>query len=140
MEGGKASRRRGTARRTNETLWKRIKSKVQAEEIGGTRAGQWSARKALIAVKRYKDAGGRYIGKKSSSNSLRRWVKQDWTTKSGRPSHITGERYLPRRAFASLSRAELASVNRSKRRAMREGRQFSRMSRRIASKVRKFRD
>ena len=139
MERGRRSRRRGTARRTNETLWRRIKSKVQSEEIGGTRSGEWSARKALIAVKRYKDAGGRYIGKKSASNSLRRWVKQDWTTKSGKPSHVTGERYLPRRAFSSLSRGELASINRSKRRAMREGRQFSRMSRRIASKVRKFR-
>ncbi len=141
MEAGASPsrHRRGSAKRTNETLWRRIKSKVQSEEIGGTRAGEWSARKALIAVKRYKDAGGRYVGKKSASNSLRRWVKQDWTTKSGKPSHITGERYLPRRAFSSLSRAELASINRSKRRAMREGRQFSRMPRRIASKVRKYR-
>ena len=139
MDGGKSRNRRGSAKRTNETLWKRIKSKVQSEEIGGTKAGQWSARKALIAVKRYKEAGGRYIGKKSKSNSLRKWVKQDWTTKSGRPSHLTGERYLPRRAFSSLSRGELASINRSKRKAMREGRQFSRMSKRIASKVRKFR-
>jgi hypothetical protein len=143
MEGGKSrSRRRslGTAKRSNEALWQRIKSNVQAEEIGGTKAGQWSARKALIAVKRYKDAGGRYAGKKSASNSLRRWVKQDWRTKSGRPSHITGERYLPSRAFSSLSRGELASINRSKRRAMKQGRQYSRMSKRIASKVRKFRD
>jgi hypothetical protein len=141
MEGGSGSPRRSrqTAKRSNEKLWQRIKSQVQAEEVGGTGRGQWSARKALVAVRRYKDAGGRYVGPKQRSNSLRRWVKQDWTTKSGKPSHVTGERYLPRRAFASLSRRELASVNRSKRRAMREGRQYSRMSRRIASKVRKYR-
>ena len=140
MEAGASPRRsRQSAKRSNESLWQRIKSQVQAEETGGTRPGQWSARKALIAVKRYKDAGGRYVGPKQKSNSLRRWVKQDWTTKSGKPSHLTGERYLPRRAFRSLSRRELASVNRSKRRASREGRQYSRMSRRIASKVRKYR-
>lgn len=141
MEAGSFSPRRSrqTAKRSNESLWQRIKSQVQNEETGGTRAGQWSARKALIAVRRYKDAGGRYIGRRQRSNSLRRWVKQDWTTKSGKPSHVTGERYLPRRAFSSLSSRELASVNRSKRRAMREGRQFSRMSRRIVSKVRKYR-
>ena len=132
-------RRSSSAKRTNETLWRRIKSQVQAQETGGTRAGEWSARKALIAVRRYKEAGGRYVGARSPSNSLHRWVQQDWTTKSGKPSHVTGERYLPRKAFKSLTRGELSSINRSKRRAMRQGKQFSRMSRRIASKVRKYR-
>lgn len=133
------SRRRSTAKRTNETLWKRIKTQVQSQETGGTRAGEWSARKALIAVRKYKEAGGRYVGARSRSNSLSRWVRQDWTTKSGMPSHVTGERYLPRKAFRSLTRGELSSINRSKRRAMKQGRQFSRMSRRIAYKVRKYR-
>ena len=39
--------------RTNEALWKKIKRKVIAEEVAGTAAGAWSARKAQLAVKRY---------------------------------------------------------------------------------------
>lgn len=128
-----------SAKRSNPELWERVKSEVMREEVGGTKAGQWSARKAIIAVRRYKDRGGKYIGKKSSSNSLRKWIRQDWTTKSGKPSHITGERYLPRKAFKSLSRSELSSINRSKRRSMRRGVQYSKMPKKIASKVRKYR-
>ena len=128
-----------SARRTNEALWSRIKAEVMREETGGTHAGQWSARKAIIAVRRYKEAGGRYIGRKSPSNSLSRWIKQDWTTKSGRPSHITGERYLPRRAIQSLSPREYSRVSSMKRRSMRRGQQYSRMPKSISRKVRKFR-
>lgn len=128
-----------SATRTNEKLWQRIKNKVKSENTGGTKSGQWSARKALIAVRRYKAAGGRYKGPKSKSNSLTRWVRQDWTTKSGKPSHVTGERYLPRKAFKSLTKSELASVNKLKRRAMRQGKQFSRMPKRISQKVKRFR-
>lgn len=125
--------------RTNPKLWEQVKQHILHEEIGGTKAGQWSARKALLAVREYKEKGGKYIGKKSPSNSLTKWVKQDWTTKSGKPSHITGERYLPRKAFKSLSKSELASINRSKRRAMKQGHQYSKMPSKIASKIRKYR-
>lgn len=128
-----------TAVRSNEALWQRVKRSVISANVGGTRAGQWSARKAQIAVKRYKAAGGRYKGPKSSKNSLSKWSRQKWRTASGRPSHITGERYLPSKAFGALSSAELRSVNRSKRQAMKRGRQFSRMPSRIASKVKKYR-
>jgi hypothetical protein len=125
--------------RSNEPLWQRIKQSVIRESVGGTAAGQWSARKALIAVKRYKAAGGRYVGPRDSRNSLTRWVRQDWRTASGRPSHITGERYLPRKAFKALSASELRSINRSKKLAMSRGIQFSRMPRSISRKVKKYR-
>jgi Family of unknown function (DUF5872) len=128
-----------SAKRTNPVLWEKVKAEVMREEIGGTKAGQWSARKAIIAVKRYKEKGGKYIGKRSSSNSLHKWIQQDWTTKSGKPSHITGERYLPRKAFKSLSKGEIASINRSKRRSMKRGIQYSKMPSKIASKVRRYR-
>lgn len=133
------SRRSSSAKRSNPALWERVKAEVMREEIGGTKAGQWSARKAIIAVNRYKEKGGKYIGKRSSSNSLHKWIQQDWTTKSGKPSHITGERYLPRKAFKSLSRKELRSINRSKRRSMERGVQYSKMPTKIANKVRKYR-
>ena len=32
---------------------------------------------------------------KQSQQSLDRWTKQKWRTKSGKPSAETGERYLP---------------------------------------------
>lgn len=48
-----------SAIKTNPELWHRIVERVKAEGVGGTRPGQWSARKAQIAVKRYKNAGGR---------------------------------------------------------------------------------
>ena len=53
-------------------MWKRIVSSVKSGSSGG-RPGQWSARKAQIATKRYKKAGGGYKGAKSSSNSLSKW-------------------------------------------------------------------
>lgn len=134
------SRSRKSATRTNEALWQRIVSRVKAEEVGGTRAGQWSARKAQIAVKRYKDAGGKYKGSKSPSNSLTRWSQQRWRTKSGRPSHITGERYLPAKAIDALTDAEYRSASRKKRADTRRGIQYSRMSKSISRKVRKYRE
>lgn len=127
------------ARRSNEALWHRVVAEVKSESVAGTRSGEWSARKAQLAVRRYKSRGGRYRGPKSPRNSLTRWSRQRWRTRSGRPSHVTGERYLPERAIRALSPREYASVTRSKRRAMRRGQQYSRMSPRIASKVRRYR-
>ena len=81
-----------TATKSNPALWSRIVSSVKSSSKGGD-PGQWSARKAQLAVTKYKAAGGSYSGKKSSSNSLSKWTKQEWTTKSGKPSKDTGERY-----------------------------------------------
>jgi len=125
--------------KSNPALWHRIVSKVKAESIGGTRAGQWSARKAQIAVQRYKTSGGRYVGPKSSKNHLRQWTRQKWTTKSGRASHITGERYLPKKAIRALSSKEYNLVSREKRWATRHGHQYSRMPKNISRKIKRFR-
>jgi hypothetical protein len=110
--------------RTNPALWERIVHQVKSEQVAGTLAGEWSARKAQVAVKRYKEAGGRYIGQKSESNSLVKWDEQHWTTKSGQPSHVTGERYLPQKAIEHLSASEYAQTTAAKRRGMAEGKQF----------------
>jgi hypothetical protein len=40
--------------------------------------------------------------------SLKAWGDQKWTTKSGKKSSETGERYLPKKAIESLSPAEYA--------------------------------
>lgn len=53
--------------------------------------------------------------------NLKRWTKQKWRTKSGKPSAETGERYLPSRVIKSLSSAKYAAGTRRKRKAMAEG-------------------
>jgi hypothetical protein len=45
---------------TKPSLRKRIFNEVKAAAVQGTAAGQWSARKAQLLAKRYKEAGGGY--------------------------------------------------------------------------------
>ena len=45
---------------TKPDLRKRIFNSVKAAAVQGTGAGKWSARKAQLMAKRYKDAGGGY--------------------------------------------------------------------------------
>lgn len=139
MRGRHSNNRADRADRVDEALWQRVKDGVQKSNIGGTKANQWSARKAQIAVRRYKALGGRYKGPRRASNSLVKWSRQRWRTASGRPSHITGERYLPAKAFQALSDREIQVVNESKRRAFKQGRQFDRMPVSISKKVKPFR-
>ena len=43
---------------------------------------------------------------KAPQKSLKDWGDQKWRTKSGKPSSVTGERYLPEAAIKSLSAKE----------------------------------
>jgi hypothetical protein len=109
-------------------LRERLKKEVMAGTKGG-KAGQWSARKAQILAQRYEAAGGGYKGGKTKSQkSLSKWTKEDWGTKSGKPStqgpKATGERYLPRKARAKLSAAEYKATSDKKRRGTKAGKQF----------------
>lgn len=45
---------------TKPNLRKRIFNQVKASATHGTGAGQWSARKAQLVAKKYKEAGGGY--------------------------------------------------------------------------------
>jgi len=63
------------AKKRDPEKWARAKAKARAK-LGGH-----SARAMQLAVKYYKDAGGRYEGKKSSSNRLTRWGKEKWMTR-----------------------------------------------------------
>ena len=126
-----------TAQKKNPALWKRIVSQVKAGSKGGD-SGEWSARKAQLAVSLYKKAGGTYSGPKRST-SLSKWTQQDWRTKSGKPSKETGERYLPAKAIKFLSSAEYAATTRAKREGSRQGKQFVAQPKSIAQKTKKFR-
>jgi hypothetical protein len=127
------------AKKSKPALWKRIVARIKAKSSHGTKAGQWSARKAQAAVKAYKKAGGGYSGAKNSSNSLSKWSKQKWRTKSGKPSSKTGERYLPEKAIKSLSAREYARTSAKKRADKYKGKQFSKQPDSIAKKTKAYR-
>jgi hypothetical protein len=113
-----------TAKRDDPALWERVKREVTAGDKGG-HAGEWSARKAQLAVSEYKKAGGGYVGRKRDDNSLRQWTEEEWGTRSGKDSGDTGERYLPKDARAALSDEEYARTTAKKRRDTKKGKQFS---------------
>ncbi len=120
-----------------------IKKRVLAGSKGG-RPGQWSARKAQLVAQEYKKAGGGYTGSKSKKQkSLSKWTKEEWGTKSGKPStqgsKATGERYLPKKARQSLSKKEYAATSAKKRRDTRAGKQFSKQPKSIAKKTARYR-
>lgn len=81
--------------------------------------------------------------KSKSQQSLDRWTKQDWRTKSGKPStqgsKATGERYLPAKAIKSLSDSEYAATTRAKRRGTSKGKQFVAQPKKVAKKVKAYR-
>jgi hypothetical protein len=106
--------------RTNEPLWEKAKAKAKAKM-----GGEHSARAMQLAGKIYKDSGGKYTGEKSESQkSLSKWTKEDWGTKSGKPSNKTGERYLPKKVRESLTSSEYAETTKAKRKGTAAGKQF----------------
>ena len=76
---------------------------------------------------------------KAPQQSLKDWGTQDWTTKSGKKSSDTGERYLPKAAIKSLSPSEYAATTKAKRAGKAAGKQFVAQPKKIASKTAKFR-
>jgi len=125
--------------RTNEKLWSSVKSSVKAGSKGG-KPGQWSARKAQLAGKLYKDRGGGYSGPKTAAQkSLTKWSDESWGTKSGKPSGKTGERYLPKKARQALTSKEYAATTKAKREGTKKGKQFVPQPKKIAAKTARFR-
>jgi len=121
--------------RTNEALWSRAKAKAKAKM-----GGKHSARAMQLAGKIYKSKGGGYSGEKTSAQkSMSKWSKEDWGTKSGKPSGKTGERYLPKKARESLTSKEYAATTKAKREGTKKGKQFVPQPKKIAAKTARFR-
>lgn len=80
---------------------------------------------------------------KAPQKSLKKWTKEKWGTKSGKPStqgkKATGERYLPKKARDALSPAEYAATTRAKRKGTKAGKQHVAQPKKIAKKTAKYR-
>jgi hypothetical protein len=63
-----------TADKSDPKLWDKVKTEVTQDDKGG-KPGQWSARKAQMAVQEYKKRGGGYDGGDKEDTSLRTWTK-----------------------------------------------------------------
>lgn len=126
-----------TAKKTNPTLWSKVVSDVKSSSKGGD-SGEWSARKAQLAVQKYKASGGGYEGPKKADNSLAKWTNQKWRTSDNTPSEGK-KRYLPDKAWSTLRPGEKAATNRTKAEGNKTGKQFVAQPKTIAKKVAKFR-
>lgn len=126
------------AKKTDPAKWERAKASAKAKM-----GGKHSARAMQLATKLYKESGGGYSGAKSSSNKLAKWTKEDWGTKSGKPSTVgkdaTGERYLPKKAREALTPSEYAATTRAKREGTKKGKQFVAQPKKIAAKTARYR-
>jgi hypothetical protein len=76
---------------------------------------------------------------KAPQKSLKDWTDQKWTTKSGKPSSETGERYLPEKAIKALTSAEYAATTKAKREGTAKGKQFVAQPKSVAKKTAKYR-
>ena len=74
-----------------------------------------------------------------SQKSLKAWGDQKWTTKSGKKSSETGERYLPKKAIDALSPQEYAATTKAKRAGKAAGKQFVAQPKSIAKKTAGYR-
>lgn len=101
------------AKKSKPKLWESVKNKVMKGSKGG-QPGKWSARKAQLAVAEYKKRGGKYIGKKSASNSLSKWSRERWDYISPSSRKSKKGRYLPERVRRSLTKHEREIENRRK--------------------------
>lgn len=105
-----------SARKTDPDLWEKVKDEITQSDKGGD-PGQWSARKAQMAVQEYKQRGGGYEddGPDQEDTDLHEWTEEDWGTKSGAHSGESGERYLPRKVRMLLTEDEYARSTQKKK-------------------------
>jgi hypothetical protein len=103
--------------RTDPDLWEKSKKKAIAK-LGG----RFSARAMQLAGKLYRDAGGGYCGDKTKAQkSMSKWTDEDWTTADDKPARrkvgdkVVYDRYLPRKAWKKLTKAQKIATRRKKR-------------------------
>lgn len=110
------------AGRTNPKLWEQAKAEAK-RRLGG----RHSARAMQLAGRIYRERGGGYCGAKTSQQrKLTKWTKEDWRTASGKKACRTVrgktvcDRYLPAKAWKSLTPAQRRATQAKKRRASKQ--------------------
>ena len=82
-------------------------------------------------------------GLAASQKSLNSWTKQDWRTKSGKPStqgpKATGERYLPANAIKAMGAGAYNASSAKKRADTAKGKQFSKQPKKAAKAAKPYR-
>ena len=78
------------------------------------------------------------MAKAKPQKSLDKWTDEKWKTSDGKPSEGK-KRYLPEKAWESLSPAEKAATNKAKAEGNSKGKQFVAQPDKIAKKTSKYR-
>ncbi len=115
------SKKSGIATKSNPTLWSKCKSEAKSKM-----GGKHSARAMQLALKLYKQRGGKFKGKKptAKTNKMKKWTKQKWMNlsdykkknknKADDQNNATG-RYLPESKWKSLSENERQATDKKKK-------------------------
>jgi tRNA A-37 threonylcarbamoyl transferase component Bud32 len=115
-------------------LREKIKNRIKASSNGAAK-GQWSAIKSNILAKEYKEAGGVYkSGKTKAQKALQKWNKDDWQYSDGSKSGNKG-RFRPKETWDKLTKKEKDSLNQSKYRGNKQGKQFVPIPKKLKDKV-----
>ena len=110
--------------RTKPELWEKSK-KAAVAKMGG----RHSARAMQEAGRLYRAAGGGYCGiKTGQQRRLTKWTKEDWTTATGKKACKKGpsgkytvcDRYLPAKAWETLTPGQKRSTRQKKLKARRQ--------------------
>ncbi|MGH3149037.1 MAG: DUF5872 domain-containing protein [Rubrobacter sp.] len=113
---------------TDPELREEIKEEIKQSSKGGKK-GQWSARKSQRLTQEYEKRGGGYKGDKDQAQKgLEQWTDEEWQTQEGdaRAREEDGEtkRYLPKKAWETMSDEEKRETEQKKRAGSKQGRQY----------------
>ena len=119
------------SKRNNEPLWEMVKEYVNKNYRD---YGKWNAYKSSISVKLYKELGGGYTGRRSKTNSLRKWLDEKWRYVS--PKKKSG-RFLPSKVITQMSPRLKRYENSKKRSGSLKGRRNVKYSRSLNKLMKK---
>merc|ERR1712093_730392 len=116
---------------TDPKLREEVKEDLKQSDKGGA-PGQWSARKAQMMAKEYKERGGDYTTPKEdqdeSQKHLSKWGEEQWQTKEGsahaKQDDGTRKRYLPKKAWEEMNEKEKEETEQKKQEGGKKGHQF----------------
>src|SRR5918994_2167269 len=127
-EEGQVAKQNYEEKYTHPEMREKVKEEIKASDKGG-KEGQWSARKSQLLTQKYKKRDGGYKGEKGQSQKNREeWTEEGWRTKEGdaaaRQNGGETKRYLPKKAWESMSEEEKEETEQKKREGSKNGQQY----------------